>query len=214
MRDILFMGAVLASVTHEMQNVMAIIKESGALADDILAINGPPRLKHGDKLHAALGNIQEQVGRGRDLMLMLNGFAHAAADHPESGDLRRFARQICVLAERMARLKECGLAAGLDGPPVFVRGNALMLMQSVYLGLAAVLEDCEAGDLVRVSIADAGTGAPADGSVILRIQAENGRAAPDCSGPAPLMNALGGGCRAGAGALELFFASAGGESAA
>ena len=28
MRDILFMGTVLASVTHEMQNVIAIIKES------------------------------------------------------------------------------------------------------------------------------------------------------------------------------------------
>ena len=205
MRDALFMGRILALVTHEMQNVMAIIKESGALADDILKLNGPPRMRHGDKLDSSLVNIQQQVERGRGLMIMLNGFAHAAADYPESGDLARFARQICIPAQRMAHLKECALNASLDVPPLVVRGNALTLMESVHAGLAAVLEGCKAGDTLHVSIAppQADTEGP-----VLRVQAEKSLAEPEQRAVAPIMAELGGSCRAGAGFLELRYAAA------
>lgn len=197
MRDILFVSGVLASVTHEMQNVMAIIKESGALADDILKINGPPRMKHGDKLETALVNIQEQVQRGRDLMLMLNGFAHAAVDYPESGDLVRFARHVRTLAQRTARLKECSLASDLEAAPLLVRGNALMLMQSIHAGLAAVLEGCTAGDVLHLGLV------PSEDGALLRISAKTSRATPDSRDAASLMTELGGDCRAGQGFLEL-----------
>lgn len=206
MRDILFMGAVIASVTHDMQNVMAIIKESGALAEDILNLNGPPRLKHGDKLEAGLANIREQVHRGRDLMLMLNGFAHAAADFPKSCDLAAFARQISVLAHRMARLKECVLEPFSQSPPLLVRGNALMLMQTVYLGLEAVLRVCSAGDSIRLSVF-----APADGGenrAAARIRARDGKECPDVLELSPMMEELGGSCRSGEGFLELYYALA------
>ena len=205
MRDVLFMGSILASVTHEMQNVMAIIKESGALADDILKLNGPPRMRHGDKLDNSLANIQQQVERGRTLMLMLNGFAHAAADYPESGDLARFARQICIPAQRLAHLKECSLEPSLDGPPLVVRGNALTLMESVYAGLAAVLEGCPAGDALRVAITPPQAGGQGP---VLHIRAGKSLAEPEQRTVAPIMAELGGSCRAGAGFLELCYVTA------
>lgn len=203
MRDILFMGEVLASVTHEMQNVMAIIKESGALTDDILNLNGPPKMRHGDKLATALANIQEQVSRGRNLMLMLNGFAHAAAGYPEECDLRRFARQIGVLAERMVRLRECVLELDLDGPALPVRGNALLLMQAVYLGISSVLEQCSAGDRLSISVPPP---AP-DGDTaftVLRISASRGELVPDTSALDPLLAALQAHCLASRGRLDLY----------
>lgn len=205
MRDVLFMGTILASVTHEMQNVMAIIKESGALADDILKLNGPPRMRHGDKLDGSLVNIQQQVERGRTLMLMLNGFAHAAADYPESGDLARFARQICIPAQRLAHLKECSLVPSLDGSPLVVRGNALTLMESVYAGLAAVLGGCQAGDTLHVSVAPPQAG---EEGPVLRIRAEKNPAEPEQRTVTPIMAELGGSCRAGAGFLELRYVTA------
>lgn len=204
MREALFIGGILASVTHDMQNVMAIIKESGALADDILTINGPPRLRHGDKLTTALVNIQEQVKRGRDLMLMLNGFAHAATDFPECGDLVRFTRQIATLDQRMARLKECSLVTDLDVPPVLVLGNALTIMQSVHVGLSAMLDICQANDVIRIGIVPAGE----DGRISLRISAENSKKQPDIQTMAPLMTELGGECRSGEGVVELRYSLA------
>ena len=211
MRDVLFIGTVLASVTHEMQNVMAIIKESGALTDDILRLNAPLRLRHGDKLDSALENIQEQVGRGRDLMLMLNGFAHAAADHPAQSDIRRFARQIGVLAERMVRLKDCVMHVALDGPPLFVRANALLVMQSVYLGIAAAVENCPPGDTLRLTVMPADeTGAHA-GRTGLTVTTERNRAVPSLVALEPVMTQIGGQCRAHAGELVLEYRAGTGQ---
>lgn len=144
MRDIVFMGRVLASVTHDMQNVMAIVKESGCLVNDILSLNGYPRMKHGDKLKPALGAIVEQVERGRDLMFMINRFAHAAGDFAETADLCRFTQYISVLSERMVRLKECRLQTKLCAPSPLVQANALLVMQAVYMGIGDLLETCEA----------------------------------------------------------------------
>lgn len=208
MRDILFIGSVLASVTHEMQNVMAIIKESGALTDDILKLNEPMRLRHGDKLASALTNIQEQVVRGRDLMFMLNGFAHAAADYPYESDLRRFARQISVLAERMVRLKDCSLRVELEGQPFFVRANALHLMQSVYFGIAAVLEGCGPKDSLHLGVLPQDRAGGATACAVLRISASQSDTIPDTAAVESVMEELGGFCRAGVGCLDLSYAAA------
>ena len=203
MRDVLFIGTVLASVTHEMQNVMAIIKESGALTDDILRLNAPLRLRHGDKLDSALKNIQEQVGRGRDLMLMLNGFAHAAADYPAQSDIRRFARQIGVLAERMVRLKDCAMQVALDGPPLFVRANALLVMQSVYFGIAAAVENCASGDTLSLAVLPDNTTAGHIEWAGLSITTEQNRTVPTLAALESVMAQIGGRCRAHAGELVL-----------
>lgn len=210
MRDVLFMGDILASVTHEMQNVMAIIKESGALADDILNLNGPPRMRYGDKLEQSLQHIREQVGRGRDLMLMLNGFAHAASDHSTRCDLVHFARQISVLAERMVRMGECKLSVELEDEPVPVFGNALMVMQSLYLGLGAVLDGCAAGDTIslRVLRGDGPDGVQGEAcrrAATIRISACHGKDEPDVTRLLPVMAELAGSCRADRGALELYY---------
>ena len=187
MRDILFMGTILASVTHDMQNIMAIIKESGALAGDIMSINKGVKIKHGDKLAFALGNIGEQVARGRNMMLMLNGFAHAAADHPEVSDLVRFTRQIGVLAERMARLKECTLAVDLPDKQVPVRGNALFIMQAVYFSLTCLYEVCGAGDHVKISLLGDDKGP----LTTLRIKADKCTVTPQCADLDDLMHEFG-----------------------
>lgn len=217
MRDTLFMSEVLASVTHEMQNVIAIIRESGALSDDILRLNGPPRMKHGDKLLPALTNIQEQTDRGRRLMLMLNDFAHAAVDYPKCADLLRFTRQICVLAERMARLKECRLQVHLDAPELevapphlLVRGNALLLMQSVYCGIEQVLQVCAANDVIKLRLlapVDTPFGQEQQGPV-LRIKAENSRAQPDAGPLESIMAELGGASCPAEGQIDLLYMSA------
>ena len=202
MRDILFMGEILASVTHDMQNVMAIIKESGALADDILALNGRPRLKHGEKLTEALGNVQQQVLRGRELMLMLNGFAHAAEDYPERCDLCRFTKQICVLANRMVRMKECRLAVELHASPLPVSGSAFKVMQGAYLAVASVLAGCSKGDTLTVAARE-GEGASEGGR--LRIASEVNAETPETAGLRMVMEYLGATCAAGPGRLELIF---------
>lgn len=204
MRDILFMGEILASVTHDMQNVMAIIKESGALAEDILTLNGALRLKHGEKLESALCNIREQVARGRKLMIMLNGFAHAAEDFPGACDLGRFSEQIGVLATRMVRMKECDLVREPYSEPLMVRGNALLLMQSLYLGMYSLLETCSAGDVISLYITSRPNFHPP--TATLHMRARDSQLMPQCGITlARLLEELGGHCSISRGTVAVSF---------
>jgi signal transduction histidine kinase len=201
MRDILFISEILASVTHDMQNIMAIIKESGALAGDVLALNGPPRMKHGDKLNDSLKNIGEQVRRGRDLMLMLNGFAHAAEDYPQVCDLERYAEQIWVLAARKARMKDCRFTRTPYGHPLPVRGNALRVMHALYLGFGAALADCDRGGEVSLALRS-------NGQTAALFTAGHERT-PACGEHLErIMREMEGAAHAGPGTLELRFAPA------
>ena len=73
----MFFGQVSASFTHEMQNVLAIIRESSGLLEDLFAFAGPKDWAHLEKFNRSLQGIQNQVSRGLELMKRLNRFAHA-----------------------------------------------------------------------------------------------------------------------------------------
>lgn len=212
MRDVLFMGTVLASATHEMQNVIAIIKESGALAEDIIAINGLPRMKHGEKIPQALATIREQVDRGRALMRMLNDFAHAASDFPLVCDLARYTAQVAVLAARTVALRECSLSAAPCSGPLPVRANAMLLMQSLYLAVLDVLAVAGRGDAIVLAVLSGSDGTVSSGddfgkeAGLVRVDLRKTDVLPVCGEAlSGLVKDMGGICLASPGAITLGF---------
>ena len=68
MKDVQCMGRLLASATHDMRNVLAVIRESAGLAADMIALAAEKGgLEHGDRLAAAMREIQQQVIHGAEL---------------------------------------------------------------------------------------------------------------------------------------------------
>ena len=152
MNNIRFLSRVLASSTHEMQNIMAIINESAGLGGDVLRLNGPPRLKHGDKLFEALDTVAVQVERGRQLMDALNVCAHAASAEYELLDLNHFCAYTAQLAERMARLGECRLVFTPNAQKLFVRADGYVFMQGLHRAVELVLDCCLPGREISLSL--------------------------------------------------------------
>ena len=55
MKDVQCMGRLLASATHDMRNVLAVIRESAGLAADMIALAAEKGgFEHGDRLAAAM----------------------------------------------------------------------------------------------------------------------------------------------------------------
>ncbi|MBL0716959.1 MAG: sensor histidine kinase, partial [Desulfosarcina sp.] len=75
-----FSGKVTASVTHEIQNVLAIIQENAGLMEDILHMNQENLASSGERLQKCIESIKKQTYRGVGLTSALNQFAHTA-DH-------------------------------------------------------------------------------------------------------------------------------------
>jgi hypothetical protein len=78
-----FVGRVTASVTHEIQNVLAIVKESAGLMDDILEMDSDNMCDPDGRLKKSIDTVKKQAYRGVTLTSALNGFAHTS-DHAVS----------------------------------------------------------------------------------------------------------------------------------
>lgn len=131
-----FMGAVTAQNMHEMQNILAIIRESAGLMGDILKVNSRVDFKHKPNMERTLENITFQVDRGKGLLDATSRLAHTPdADLLECCDLTAYAKTLSQLADRYVRLK--GAALTLTAPPnaLPVSMGALQVLMSGYRAL-------------------------------------------------------------------------------
>lgn len=128
-----FMGAVTALTMHEMQNILAIIRESAGLMGDILKVNAGVQFKHRSNMERTLEHISSHVDRGKGLLEATSRLAHSPDDDQLEGcDLAVYARTVALLSERLVRLK--GAAVEFDGPvgPLPVAVGALRVLMTGY----------------------------------------------------------------------------------
>ena len=142
MADAHFMAKNLASSTHELQNILAIIKESSCLVEDVLHINGKPRLKHGDKLYHSLEVISEQVERAKGLLRSLNSFAHAVSDGAQTCELVETGKQSAQLVERFVRLKEHTLQVVVENGSAHIACPPYEVMLALHSLITLAMTNC------------------------------------------------------------------------
>jgi len=103
------MGKIVAGLTHEMRNVLAIVQESSGLIEDLLDAGSARGETLEDRLRRALAGIHRQVCRGIDLSDGLNQFAHTL-DGPETAlPPNEIARMVILLMRRAAQSKQVEL---------------------------------------------------------------------------------------------------------
>ena len=114
-KEIAFMGKITAGITHEMNNVLATIKESGGLMEDIIALSREQQLAHQDKFNRSLAAIKAQVQRGVELSTRLNKFSHSMDDPRAAVEPSHLVDLAVFLNQRFARQKQAVLIA--EAPP-------------------------------------------------------------------------------------------------
>ena len=121
---------LLASAVHDMRNVLAVIRESAGLAQDLAALadssaarNAGGALAGKQRLEAALAEAQRSVGQGAALAEAMDYLAQSggaeSGEHSGPCDLARVNRSFCLLAGRQARAAQIGLVSGECSDPVW-----------------------------------------------------------------------------------------------
>jgi hypothetical protein len=132
MNELAFMGRITAGLTHEMKNILAVIKEASGLMDDILSMSPQGQFPHQERFHRAVSTIREQVARGVDLSSRLNRIAHSSEAASQSVDLNDAVQQLVVLAGRFAKFKSVSLkAVPMEGSPA-VNAAPLLLQMTLF----------------------------------------------------------------------------------
>ena len=146
-----FIGKVTAGATHELRNVLAIVKESAGLIGDIVDASGKRGSPSPERLMRAVERIAAQVKRGSDLLTSLNQFAHSL-DHPEDQvDLDELAQQVAVLCQRPARKGRHHVEAQPGDPGLSVVVNLLRLQMALYAAVECCLEQLPEGGSLTLS---------------------------------------------------------------
>lgn len=131
-----FMGTITAQSMHEMQNIMAIIRESAGLMGDILKVNSRVDFKHRPNMERTLENITFQVDRGKGLLDATSRLAHTPdTDLLESCDLTAYSKTLAQLAGRYVRMKGAALELTAPSNALPVSLGALQVLMGGYKAL-------------------------------------------------------------------------------
>ncbi len=181
-KDVEFFGKITASMTHEFKNVLAIIKESAGLMEDITKIAPLSDSRHQEKLDNALKTIKNQLNRGMELSTVFNRFAHAPDKSIAEVNLHQLAGQVVKLSERFARLKRIRLEVAPESQSdtsLNVTGSLVWLQMAVYLAIECGLNSLPAESVITL------TSESHEGKKCIRVQCTG-----EASDPAQLAEAF------------------------
>ncbi len=133
-----FLADVTASATHEVRNVLAIIKESAGLIDDMVLLCQKRGTLDPEKVQRAIDRIDLQVKRGADLLTGLNRLSHTLDSETAMVDLNREVEQAAFMSQRSARKKGLELQVAASDASGGVRLHHLYL----HMVLHSILRYC------------------------------------------------------------------------
>ncbi|NNM05038.1 MAG: HAMP domain-containing histidine kinase, partial [Gemmatimonadetes bacterium] len=175
-----FLAAMTASATHEVRNVLAIIKESAGLVDDLVEVQGAAGRLDPEKVRKALERIGLQVRRGADLLTHLNRLAHTLDQDLSTVELNQEVQQLVFLNQRFARQKGQQVLFEGSQDEQQLQVNALHLHMLLSAATRCCLDELPEGCKVSVGVLEEG------GSAVVEFGSVDGddlpEASTDCAG--------------------------------
>ena len=139
-----FLSTIMARTTHELRNVLAIVKESAGLIEDIVRVCRDKGALDEEKVQRATGRIDAQVKRGADLLTNLNRLSHALDRDRDTVDLRQDLEQVVFLSQRFARKSGQEIAAE-EGEGETLTTHPLRLQMILFAAIQCCLEQFPEG---------------------------------------------------------------------
>ncbi len=146
-----FVGAITASVTHELNNILGIVDQNAGLLDDLLnaAEEGTPL--SAERVDKVADKLAHHAARGAQIIKRLNAFAHSVDHDRQLIDLGEVADHMVALMTRFATLKKVSLKT--EGASVTIDSSPFHVRQLLYVLIKRALEVSASGDTIVVETA-------------------------------------------------------------
>ena len=147
-----FLATMTASATHEVRNVLAIIKESAGLIEDMIHVFAKKGILDNEKVFRAVDRIDTQVRRGADLLTNLNRLSHALDSDLATVDLNAEVEQVVFLSQRFARKRGHRVVARLMEGEARTLVHPLHLHMALFAAMECCLEELPDGAAITLSV--------------------------------------------------------------
>jgi C4-dicarboxylate-specific signal transduction histidine kinase len=150
-RSLAFFGAITASVSHELNNVVSIIEQTAGLLDDLLYGAKEGRPIENERLQRIADGINQQTARGVQIIGRFNFFAHTV-DHPATDfELNKTLDNLVGLCGRFADMRQVKLESRLKTDEIGMKGNPFNVQQVIFLYIKRMLSAAQRDDTIAVS---------------------------------------------------------------
>ena len=129
-----FFGRVMASVSHELKNRIAIIQEHAGLLKDYSAMAAQGRQIELERLGRLGQALNEQVAKADDILRNMNQLAHTIDEIFRPVDLNELVKLSVDLAKRPANLHRIELTFRPSEAPIMVTTSPFFLMK-IYVDI-------------------------------------------------------------------------------
>jgi signal transduction histidine kinase len=150
-RGLAFFGAITASVSHELNNVISIIDQNAGLLADLLIGTRNGREIPPERLTKIAESISHQTERGVKIIKRLNRFAHSVDDPEREFDLNDTLENLMALTRRFANLKKVQLETRYAEPPITLVNSPFRIQQALFLCLRWFLSVGQPEDIISVT---------------------------------------------------------------
>jgi C4-dicarboxylate-specific signal transduction histidine kinase len=147
-----FFGAITASVSHELNNVISIVNQTAGLLDDLLIGAREGRPIKNERLERMAESFKNQTDRGVGIIRRLNKFAHSADEPLREYDINEVAENLIALTRRLANLKKAELEFRPADHPVNLVGNPFLAQQVLFLAIRLALRTVHDEDTICVEM--------------------------------------------------------------
>jgi C4-dicarboxylate-specific signal transduction histidine kinase len=152
-KELAFFGAITASVSHELNNVISIIDQTAGLLQDLLAGTGPDRPIANERLQKIADSVATQTERGVRIIKRLNTFAHSVDDPIKEFEINPTVENLIALARRFASLKRTEIEISLTEPSAKITNSPFRVQQVIFACLKHILNESKPGNKIFVSVA-------------------------------------------------------------
>ena len=151
--NLVFLGNLMAMISHELKNRLAVIKEhNGLLSDWVgLAIKGERSLDF-ERLHRLSEAVAKQVALADQVVTNMNRIAHSMDELYRSTEITDLLRLIADVSKRFAYLYRKNLEVSIADAPQTVRTSPFFLIHLFWLFIEKLVTvDDEPGTIVLKS---------------------------------------------------------------
>jgi len=145
-----FFGAITASISHELNNVISIIDQTNGLLEDLVAANESEITMTSDRLASIASGIQKQTERGLTIIKRLNRFAHSSDFPVTEYNPGEILENLCAICQRLADMKRVKLIFKSAPDSDRVTGNPFLLQQTVFEIIRAFLNIAQKDNEIAV----------------------------------------------------------------
>lgn len=145
-----FFGKVSATISHEINNALAIINENAGLLQDftLMADKGMPL--DPKRLNTLAGKVMQQIRRAEGIVRNMNRFAHSIDESSKSVNLSDIVEFVTTLSGRFASMRGVTLEPKSTAVPVTINTNPFFLENLIWLCLDFVMDAAGEGNTIDI----------------------------------------------------------------